>query len=158
MKLASGNNITFLQYLKSINIKSKDFFDENEKEIADKITKKLRKDIEPISEEYEQKFLTHIDNLKKFLQSVYDNYHKNLGNKLDFNKIIQNLHKLLEVKEIQFKYVMVDEFQDSNTTQYEIAKKIAENLFIVGDEKQRFTHFRVERLKCLKRLRMSLKL
>jgi len=101
--------------------------DGNEKEIADKIT-----DIEPVNEEYDQKFLTQINNLKSFLQSVYDNYHKNLGNKLDFNKIIQSLHKLLEVKKIKFKYVMVDEFQDSSTTQYEISKKIAKNLFIVG--------------------------
>lgn len=155
-ELASGNNITFLQYLKSINIKSKDFFDENEKEIADKITKKLRKDIEPISGEYEQKFLTHINNLKKFLQSVYDNYHKNLGNKLDFNKIIQNLHKLLEVKEIKFKYVMVDEFQDSNSTQYEIAKKIADNLFIVGDEKQAIYSFQGGEIEVFKKAKRDI--
>ncbi|GAB6073607.1 UvrD-helicase domain-containing protein [Nautilia lithotrophica] len=157
-ELASGNNITFLQYLKSINIKSKDFFDENEKEIADKTTKKLRKDIEPVNEEYEQKFLIHINNLKKFLQSVYDNYHKNLGNKLDFNKIIQNLHKLLEVKDIKLKYVMVDEFQDSNTIQYEIAKKISKNLFIVGDEKQAIYAFQGGEIEVFKRAKDELKI
>jgi len=157
-ELASGNDLTFLQFLKSINIKSKDFFDENEKEIADKITKTLRKDIKPVNEEYEQKFLTHINNLKKFLQSVYDNYHENLGNKLDFNKIIQNLHKLLDLKDVKFKYVMVDEFQDSNTTQYEIAKKIAKNLFIVGDEKQAIYAFQGGEIEVFKRAKDELKI
>jgi len=96
----------------------------------------LKEELYEFDEEYEELFVSYIEKLKKFLQSVYNNYHKNLSNKLDFNKIIQNLHKLLEKKDIKFKYVMIDEFQDSNTTQYEITKKIAKNLFIVGDEKQ----------------------
>jgi ATP-dependent exoDNAse (exonuclease V) beta subunit len=51
--------------------------------------------------------------------------------------IIEKVLDLLETKEIKFKYVMIDEFQDSNSLQFEIAKKIrGNNLFIVGDEKQ----------------------
>ena len=118
----------------------------------------LNEEVYDFDEEYERKFLTHIDNLKKFLQSVYDNYHKNLGNKLDFNKIIQNLHKLLEIKDIKFKYVMVDEFQDSNTVQYEIAKKIAENLFIVGDEKQAIYAFQGGEIEVFKKAKDELKI
>jgi ATP-dependent helicase/nuclease subunit A len=56
--------------------------------------------------------------------------------------IIEKVIELLDKKDIKFKYVMIDEFQDSNALQFEIAKKIrGDNLFIVGDEKQSIYSF-----------------
>lgn len=45
----------------------------------------------------------------------------------------------------QWNYVLVDEFQDTNTAQYEVIKMLVEphnNLFIVGDERQSIYGFR----------------
>jgi len=118
----------------------------------------LNEEVYEFDEEYEKLFISHIEKLKSFLKNIYINYHKNLGNKLDFNKIIQNLHKLLELKDIKFKYVMVDEFQDSNTTQYDIAKKVAKNLFIVGDEKQAIYAFQGGEIEVFKKAKDELEI
>lgn len=66
-------------------------------------------------------------------------------NFLTFDDLIIYLIKILNVPEIlkiyqqSFKYILVDEFQDTNPTQYEIIKKLQElnqNLFVVGDDFQ----------------------
>ncbi len=77
--------------------------------------------------------------------SLYFNYQKE--NKLwDYEDLISLPVKLLQVNEerrkdyaVRFKYILVDEFQDTNPNQYELLKLIAgdhKNITIVGDDDQ----------------------
>ena len=67
---------------------------------------------------------------------------------LDFNESLMRMHKLLKDERIlaqlqkQFKYVMVDEAQDTNSLQMSIIETIAQNnLYQVGDVKQSIYRF-----------------
>lgn len=76
---------------------------------------------------------------------------KRLG-KIDFDDMMVMCYELLSkrpdiLEQLHniFKYILVDEFQDSNKLQYEILKllaKPAENVFIVGDDDQSVYGFR----------------
>lgn len=69
-----------------------------------------------------------------------------LNNAMDFDDLLLNLLFLLKNNELVlnkyqniFKYILIDEFQDTNITQYEIVKLLAlknRNIFAVGDEDQ----------------------
>ena len=70
-----------------------------------------------------------------------------LSNQLDFGAMIYFAHRLLSTKNrianqirTVYKYVCVDEFQDTNLAQYQILKHIAldekSNLFVVADDDQ----------------------
>ncbi|MCB0395349.1 MAG: UvrD-helicase domain-containing protein [Flavobacteriales bacterium] len=71
---------------------------------------------------------------------------------MDFDDILVNTYKLLHhFPEVlhryqhKFKYVMVDEYQDTNHAQYTIIKKLAsvhENVCVVGDDAQSIYAFR----------------
>ncbi|MEI6498914.1 MAG: ATP-dependent DNA helicase, partial [bacterium] len=71
---------------------------------------------------------------------------------LDFGDQIYLTHKLLKenskvLKEIQdrFKFILVDEFQDTNYAQNELVKLLAsrdQNITVVGDDDQSIYHFR----------------
>ncbi len=79
---------------------------------------------------------------------IYARYQKHLreNNALDFDDLLNEVRNLLrgneEVREYlggQFRYILVDEFQDTNAVQYEIVKLLASvhgNLFAVGDDDQ----------------------
>jgi ATP-dependent exoDNAse (exonuclease V) beta subunit len=56
----------------------------------------------------------------------------------DFDTIISRTAEIVGEITHDFRYIMVDEFQDTNLTQYEIVRRLAEgrNLFVVGDSKQ----------------------
>ena len=82
--------------------------------------------------------------------SQYNNIMKQ-NNAMDFSDILINLNKLLDISEIlneiqeKFKYIMVDEYQDTNNIQYEIIRKISQkykNICVVGDENQSIYGFR----------------
>lgn len=84
---------------------------------------------------------------------VYEMYQKELqnNNALDFGDILLKTYELLKnedvLNEIQdkYKYITVDEYQDTNAIQYKIVKKIAskyKNLCVVGDEDQSIYGFR----------------
>lgn len=87
-------------------------------------------------------------------KSIYKEYEKALTrNKLiDFDDMMLQCHQLFsERKDIlklwqdKFKYILIDEFQDINTIQYDIIKMLAmsgNNLFIVGDDDQSIYRFR----------------
>lgn len=84
----------------------------------------------------------------KVIVQVYEEYIKALArnNALDYDDLLNFTYKLLstksEVREYyadKFKYIHIDEFQDTNTVQYEIVKLLASkwgNIFVVGDEDQ----------------------
>jgi len=64
---------------------------------------------------------------------------------------------LLTKKEIKFKYIMVDEFQDTNMFQYELIKKLKyDNLFVVGDEKQSIYSFQGGEIEVFKKAKKEL--
>lgn len=79
---------------------------------------------------------------------VYSRYQKHLreNNALDFDDLLNETRWLLrrneEAREYlggRFRYILVDEFQDTNAVQYEIVKLLASvhgNLFAVGDDDQ----------------------
>lgn len=93
------------------------------------------------------------DSNYKVIYEVYNRYDKELKNNngMDFSDILVNTNKLLDNSEIldkvqdKFKYIMVDEYQDTNNIQYQIVNKIAKkyrNICVVGDENQSIYGFR----------------
>jgi DNA helicase-2/ATP-dependent DNA helicase PcrA len=85
---------------------------------------------------------------EEIVAKVYDLYQKELvrANALDFDDIIGETVKLFQKnKEVRekyqtlFKYVLVDEYQDTNHSQYLLVTLLAEkyrNLFVIGDDYQ----------------------
>jgi len=79
---------------------------------------------------------------------LYEQYHERLRsrNALDFNDLLVELVNLLrkspetlEKLQNQWRYFMIDEYQDTNTAQYLIVKYLAEktrNVCVVGDDDQ----------------------
>lgn len=84
------------------------------------------------------------------LEKIFDEEYSRLKkeeNKVDFSDLEK--YALQAVKKgagkRKFKYIIVDEFQDSNDIQYEIFKELSDdekNLYFVGDEKQCIYAFR----------------
>ncbi len=83
-----------------------------------------------------------------FLRHFYGHYNKKLleYNALDFDDLIMKVVELfktdkdiLDYYQSRFKYVLVDEYQDTNRAQYVLTKLLAEkhrNLCVVGDDDQ----------------------
>lgn len=88
------------------------------------------------------------------LQSVLDEYFEFLKEKgkLDFDdmilrciELLKNNNQILIQYQNQFKYILVDEFQDINIPQYDLVKLISypdNNLMCVGDDDQAIYGFR----------------
>lgn len=82
------------------------------------------------------------------ITQIYREYEKELLrlNSLDYDDLLNKAHYLLktdaearEYYQNKFRYIHVDEFQDTNTIQYDIVKLLAgkhKNVFVVGDEDQ----------------------
>ena len=85
---------------------------------------------------------------------IYEEYQKRMkaNNALDFDDLLILTVKLLrENKEVlryyqnRFRYIMVDEYQDTNHVQFELVRLLAEshkNLCVVGDDDQSIYRFR----------------
>ena len=91
--------------------------------------------------------------MNKQIIEVYEKYNRSLieSNAMDFSDILLNTYKLLQKPEIlekvqnKYKYIMIDEYQDTNNLQYKIIDLIARkssNLCVVGDENQSIYGFR----------------
>lgn len=88
------------------------------------------------------------------LNSIYEIYIKRLieSNALDFDDLLLNTLKILkEIEDVRkkyqerFKYILVDEYQDTNDIQEELLLILSQkwkNLFLVGDEDQSIYGFR----------------
>lgn len=104
------------------------------------------------TEEY--KSMSANDYRKAKIADCYELYQKELlkSDAMDFDDIIFNTVKLLEenddVRELyqkQFKYVMVDEYQDTSHAQYILVSLLAggyKNICVVGDDDQSIYRFR----------------
>lgn len=132
--------------MKKLTIKNNDL---TEGKIVSRISKLKEEDISPSEYEKEHRFEPDAN----IILDVYIKYNKELkeNNGMDFSDILTNTYRLLENKEIlekvqnKFKYIMVDEYQDTNNIQYKIINKIAEksrNICVVGDENQSIYGFR----------------
>lgn len=58
---------------------------------------------------------------------------------MELTKLLQNEHDVLERYQNQFRYILVDEYQDTNHAQYQLIKLLAakhHNLCVVGDDWQ----------------------
>lgn len=94
------------------------------------------------------------DFVKKKVAEVYREYQAALrrNNALDFDDLIvktvelfQNCDRVLEYYQERFKYIMVDEYQDTNYAQFKFVSLLAsryENLCVVGDDDQSIYKFR----------------
>ena len=79
---------------------------------------------------------------------MYEAYQKQLrqNNALDFDDLIvktvelfQSCPDVLDYYQERFRYIMVDEYQDTNTAQFKFVSLLAEkykNLCVVGDDDQ----------------------
>lgn len=93
-----------------------------------------------VDESKENQFSQMIEVFRKLLNIIkarYDDAMKGEGN-TDFDTIIQHAAAIISQVQSDYKYLMVDEFQDTNAIQWEIVKSAGKNanLFVVGDEKQ----------------------
>ncbi len=87
-------------------------------------------------------------------QKIFNEYERIMKeeNRLDFEDLLLKTYELfskhtdiLERYQYYYKYILVDEFQDTNLIQYKIVKLLAadsRNLFVVGDDDQSIYAFR----------------
>lgn len=127
--------------MKTLNINDKDI---TIQEIMGKIGRAKDNMQSPASfmREFEDNFR------EKKIADVYEMYQKRLkeNNALDFDDLIFKTVELfrsnddvLEFYQNKFKYIMVDEYQDTNGAQYEFVKLLAmkyKNICVVGDDDQ----------------------
>lgn len=155
-----GNPTKFIQALVSHfnHCKNEGIYPENYLEHADSL--KLNMDDVPVgSKSIKSKDKKDLSDKQKEYERIkevaeaYHVYQKLLldNNALDFGDLINYTLKLfdkrpeiLEKYRKQFKYIMVDEFQDTNWVQYELVKKLAypeNNITVVGDDDQSIFSF-----------------
>lgn len=91
---------------------------------------------------------------EKTISKLYETYQKELkkNNALDFDDLImmtvqifKDFPEVLEKYQERFKYILVDEYQDTNPAQYQLIKLLAEkykNICCVGDDSQAIYGFR----------------
>ena len=91
---------------------------------------------------------------QRTVAKIYPEYRKRLqnSNALDFDDLLyfavmlfDTEHKVLEKYQNMFKYILVDEYQDTNKAQYVLIKQLSDaskNLFVVGDMSQAIYSFR----------------
>ncbi|MBE5826474.1 MAG: ATP-dependent DNA helicase PcrA [Butyrivibrio sp.] len=94
------------------------------------------------------------DFTKSKISTAYTEYQKALkkNNAMDFDDLIMNTVTLfkehqdvLESYQDRFRYIMVDEYQDTNYAQFELVRLLADkyrNLCVVGDDDQSIYRFR----------------
>ena len=117
------------------------------------IFSKANNKLEPISKVMEREYFHFFDDLKDLLvlQALYKRQKKS-NQLMDYDDLLINLKNLLEnhaeVRSAisqQFRYIMVDEYQDTNRLQADIIRLMADehdNVMVVGDDSQSIYSFR----------------
>lgn len=133
--------------LKELNIDPKI---EPPNSIVSAISAAKNKNVSP--QEYLQSAYTE---RQKLIAAVYLRYQRKLklANAMDFDDLLLNTIKLftkhpevLKKYQQKFKYILIDEYQDTNPVQYRLVKLLAQekaNLTAVGDEDQSIYAFRM---------------
>ena len=135
------------QICKQLNVDTKQY---PEKSILSAISKAKDELKTPIEYEEENRY----DFRKAKIAQVYREYQKRLkeNNALDFDDLLfktvelfQFHPEVLERYQERFRYIMVDEYQDTNTVQFKFVSMLARkyrNLCVVGDDDQSIYKFR----------------
>ncbi|MCH8495998.1 MAG: UvrD-helicase domain-containing protein [Balneolales bacterium] len=104
------------------------------------------------AEEYAAKFVqSSLDDIAAQVFKIYNNRLKQ-SNAMDFDDLLikpielfETHPEILEKYQDRFKYIMIDEYQDTNRAQYIVTKMLAskrENICVVGDDAQSIYSFR----------------
>ncbi len=108
-------------------------------------------------EEYMRDAMIQKDDVQRkmpVIGQIYDAYAKRTfkNGAMDFDDLLFNMYKLLRYfpevlakYQHRFKYIMIDEYQDTNISQYQIIKLLGavhENICVVGDDAQSIYSFR----------------
>lgn len=92
--------------------------------------------------------------MDKVVKEVYYKYNKKLleSASVDFDdllllpvKLFESHHEILEHYQDKFKYILIDEYQDTNPVQYKLSVMLSnkyKNIFVVGDMNQSIYAFR----------------
>ena len=135
------------QIIKNLNLDPKQF---KERAMINEISRAKDELISPI--EFKLKY--DGDWYMKNVSRVYTAYQQALkeNNALDFDdlifktvEVLQDHQDVLRSYQERFRYIMVDEYQDTNTAQFVLIKLLAgryENLCVVGDDDQSIYKFR----------------
>lgn len=134
---------------------------------SEKVVKEILNEMSLNEDKWKKEIMWHLSNWKNTVLSLVD-YQSAMKDVVDIRKIVQVMNEYenrlkrnnaldfddLLIKTYQlfvrnenvknyyakrFQYVLVDEFQDTNTVQYELLKLLASvhgNIFVVGDEDQ----------------------
>ena len=112
------------------------------------------KDAMVLPDQFAREWVTHGDWRMERIAKIYREYVKRLkdANALDFDDIILHTVTLLQNHEDvrsyyqnKFRYVLIDEYQDTNNLQYLLASLLAggrKNICVVGDDDQSIYRFR----------------
>lgn len=154
-----GNPTKFLQALirhfsraKDENISPKEYLDYAKglslnTDTAEVPAGKKGKSDEELKEIWEAQRISEIANAYHVYQKILlDNSALDFGDLIYYTlKLFRARPQLLKKYQQQFKYVLVDEFQDTNIAQYELVKLLSgpdDNLTMVGDDDQSIYAFR----------------
>src|SRR5699024_8953712 len=108
---------------------------------------------ELINPDYYREKFAH-STLEKITAKIYDIYVQRLkqNNAMDFDDLLikpielfQKHPEVLEKYQDRFKYILIDEYQDTNHAQYKVTNMLAnkyKNLCVVGDDAQSIYSFR----------------
>lgn len=145
--LDSDDSVTVIkQILKEMNLDPKHY---NPKGLKNKISSAKNELISPM--EYKKIAMTDFENI---VADVYEKYDLKLkvNNSVDFDDLLMlplelfnNNPEILKHYQERFKYIMVDEYQDTNHAQYLLVKMISakyKNICVVGDNDQSIYSFR----------------
>lgn len=138
---SDDQKILIKQCMKELEISDKEI---TEREIINKIS--AQKDILVTANQYKNEVIS--DYKLNKIADVYILYQKKLksNNAMDFDDLImktvelfKNNGDVLEFYQNKFKYIMVDEYQDTNKSQYEFVRLLSvkhKNICVVGDDDQ----------------------
>ena len=108
-------------------------------------------------EEYSQDYHIQQEDMRAnrpAIAQIYDAYYKRCfkNGAMDFDDLLYQFYRLLKEHpealvryQTKFRYILIDEYQDTNPAQYEIIKLLAaqhENICVVGDDAQSIYSFR----------------
>lgn len=140
---AKGEEITPEQYLKYAEDLKLGFDNLN---IKKKARKKKTSEESPMDESEVARIFEVANAYHQYQKLLLDNSYLDFGDLINFTlKLFKQRPKILASYQSKFKYILVDEFQDTDLSQYELVKMLsypANNITVVGDDDQSIYKFR----------------
>jgi len=107
---------------------------------------KIKNDEIDNADEEKKKIIEIANAYKVYNQLLLDNEFLDFGDLINYSlKLFKERPAILKEYQNKFKYILVDEFQDTNFAQYELVKLLAgakNNITVVGDDDQSIYRFR----------------